>query len=383
MRHTPPQLITDTAFPEGIAVLVRSSLNAPIDDGAVIDTFRLQESARTITYLQERGARVTVIGHLGREGQSFERVWECLETYTQNLSFIREVTGDGTRKARERLNPGEAVLLENVRIDPREVVGDKTFAHDLLFDAELFVFDDFSVAHRNHASITGLASLRTPYAGIRFHEEIAALGRFLQKDPTRTFVILGGAKSETKIPLLEILLEKYNTVFVGGVIANTILQARGVSVGTSVTERVTIADHILNNPRLVLAHDGVVRRNDGSCRVTSIDAIQKDESIIDVGPETVQKLQGHIQKAQTILWNGPLGLYENGGDAQSLALSTLVGERLQGKGGRSCFSLLGGGDTTALIRANKKEKDWSFLSTGGGALLHYVTHESFPLLDVS
>ena len=356
----------------GTRVLLRSSLNVPMHAGKVLDTFRLEESARTIQYLQKIGAKTIMIGHLGREGETLAPVHQALQQFA-TTTFIPSLTGEAVYQARQSLKAGETVLLENTRIDEGEEKGDVTFIDELIQEAEAFVFDDFSVAHREHASVVGPFNSLPTYAGIRFYEEITALKRLVHRVVHPSVAIIGGAKIETKLPILQTLVKTYSTVFIGGVMANTFLKQRGIPVGASKVDDTPIPQEILYHPQIVLPHFVVVRRGDAYTTVR-VDAVTPEDVIVDIGVETIQAMGDSIAQAQTILWNGPLGLYEKGFFASSLALSEAVGKS-------SAYAVVGGGDTVTLLRKHNHQAYWHLLSTGGGAMLHYLAHGTLPVLD--
>ena len=247
-------------IPYGHRVLLRSSLNVPIHNGAVTGVFRLREAARTVMFLRQRGARVTVIGHLGREGKTIAPVHKKLNEMMP-IAFLPKLTGEEVYASRKRLQPGDALLLENTRSDPREEENDLLFAEELAAQADLFVFDDFAAAHRSHASTVGLIAQLPSCVGIRFYEEMTGLLRITERLVPPALAIVGGAKCETKLPLLENLAKTYDTVFVAGVAANTILRQRGYDVGKSVTEDVQIPPSLRENRRIVTPHDVLVAKD--------------------------------------------------------------------------------------------------------------------------
>lgn len=366
--------IQQTHLPHGTRVLLRASLNAPIQNGEVAGLFRLQQTARTIELLKQKGARITVIGHLGRNGETLAPVHQALNKITP-ISFLPRLTGETPYAARKNLQPGEAVLLENTRTDPREVENDDLLVEEVAAQTDLFVFDDFSAAHREHASTTGLIDALPSYAGVLFYEEITAALRLTERLEKPAIAIVSGAKCETKIPLIERLLDSYQTVFVSGVIANTILKQRGLQIGASKVNETPIAESIINNRNIILPHDVIVVKEDFTeTRMIPLQEIEPDEIIVDIGDKTLKAIQHHLEGAKTMLLSGPLGWYEKGFYAQTTALSTLVAKT-------QTYSFAGGGETSALLEQHGLMDDWKFISTGGGSLLTYLAEGTLPVLE--
>ena len=356
--------IENANISKGTKVLVRADLNVPMQDSAISDCFRIEKILPTLNYLQEKGAQVIVISHL--EKGSLELVYEEMKknipiTFATNRSEVSE------------MQDGDIVLLENLRLDNRETECSDLFAKELSFGMDVFVFEAFSVAHRLHTSTSLVQKYLPTYAGFLFHHEIIKMKQLINHT-NPSLAVLGGAKIETKLPLLEKLLNGYDKVFVGGIMANVLLKAKGFPVGDSVVEECAIPNEILSHPSLVLPSDVVVLRK-GEIVLVSCENVGPEDKIIDVGPESIKNLSNTIAKAGTVLWNGPLGFYEEeGGKGQSILLSSLVGSS-------SAVSVVGGGHTVSLLRENKREGDWSHVSTGGGAMLYYLMNETFPVLE--
>ena len=365
--------IKDVRIKNGTIILVRASLNEPIIHGRVASTYRLQKSAQTIDFLKRQNARVIVIGHIGRSGETLKPIAEELNKLTE-IKFIPSTIGSIAYSAREELKPGEAILLENTRKDKREVENDRIYAEELINEAELFVFDDFSASHREHTSTTGIIDLLPSYAGIGLYEELTGLLRITDRLEHPAIAIVGGAKAETKIPLIKKLLTIYEKVFVGGVLANTILQKKGLGVGASKVDTSTPIDtSILYTEKLMLPIDFTVTRDFVETKNIPIARIGEDDIIVDIGDETASMLLKEIQSVKTVMMNGPTGWYEKGFSEKTLQISSAVGNS-------SAYSLVGGGDTLTLLDNNKRTKDWSCVSTGGGALLSYLAGVDLPAL---
>ena len=360
-------------IPHGTRVLVRASLNVPVEDGEVAGLFRLQKTAKTIALLKRKGARVTVIGHLGRDGASLAPVHKALSTIVP-LSFVPQIVGEVPYAARKNLQPGEALLLENTRIDPREEKNDGLFVEEIAAQTDLFVFDDFSAAHREHASTTGLIDSLPSCAGVLFYEEVTALLRLTDRLEKPSIAVIGGAKCDTKIPLIERLLDLYDTIFIGGALANSILKQRGFFVGASRVDSSPVPETVLHSKKIILPHDVIVTKDFSDSRMVPLSDIEPNDIIVDIGDKTLKAIHYHFESAKTILLNGPLGWCEKGFCAQSIAVSALVGAA-------RAYSFAGGGETVALLEQHDLLDDWQFVSTGGGSLLTYLATGTLPVIE--
>lgn len=367
------RVITEVTDLKGKYVFVRAPLNVPVKEGVVTNTFRINQCIPTITYLCERGARVILCSHIGKDGgESILPVFDVLQKQFV-ITLSPEVTGEKTTQLRNSLNDGEILLLENVRKDEREMKNDVGFAQELAIIADIFVNDDFAASHREHASLHAICSFLPAYAGLSFAHELNELTKALHPESPSLF-ILGGAKFETKIPLVEKFLALYDTVFIGGAIANDILKAKGYEVGVSLVSDVDLRESALAVDSKILPLIDVIAVKDGVQRVALVDAVQSDESILDVGPASIEALKPYIRDAATILWNGPLGNYEGGFKEQTLSCAKAIAES-------KAFSVVGGGDTVAAIEASHLSDSFGFLSTAGGAMLTFLEVGTLPALE--
>ena len=346
-------------------MLVRTSLNVPIQDGVVINQFRLLRGFPTIKYLVAQGARVIVCGHVGKDGDISTQ--SLLPIYEQNFAVVKwshEVVGAATTNLRDELQDGEILLLENLRKDPREKKNDPEFAHALASLAEVYVNDAFPAAHRAHASIVGVPACLPSYVGHNFIHEYDMLQRaYAPKSPS--LFMLGGAKFDTKMPLVEKFLEIYDHIFIGGALANDFFKARGLLVGKSLVSDVDLADSpLLSHPKLLLPVDVIVTGGTTS-RITTPDMVTAEEVIVDAGPATVTMLEPLIKNASSVLWNGPLGNYESGFEKQTVAVAKLLATA-------SGATMVGGGDTVAAIESLGIQNKLTFISTAGGAMLQFL-----------
>ena len=357
---------------KGKRVLVRSDFNLPLDaKGEVANMFRLKQGWKTIQYLGERGARVITVSHIGRDPEeTIEPVARAMKQFG-NVVFIPDLVGAMARDAAKVIKDGEIMLLENVRRDARETENDESFAKDLASLAEVYVDDAFAVAHRAHASIVGIPKFLPSYTGLLMRDEIREIDAARSPEHP-SFAILGGAKFETKAPLVKLLLEKYEHMFIAGALANDVFKARGFPVGRSLISKESPSEDILSNPRLLAPIDVTVERSDGQARVKKPDEVEADDKIMDIGPDTVAMLAPHIASAKFILWSGPTGMYENGYISWTTALAELIATS-------DAKKVIGGGDTIAAIEATGvPQEKLGFLSTGGGAMLEYLLKGTLP-----
>ena len=361
---------------KGKRVLVRADFNVPFDaDGNVSDIFRLKQGWQTVTYLSERGAKVIIVSHIGRKPEeTLEPVARALKDFG-HVVFVADLVGPAARGAVDAMRDGEILLLENLRRDPRETENDESFARELASLAELYVDDAFAAAHRAHASIVGVAKLLPAYAGFLICNEVGEIDAARQP-ASPSIAILGGAKFETKAPLVKLLLEKYDHLFITGALSNDIFKARGLEVGNSLISKELPDTAVLEHPHLFVPVDVTVERPDGSARVTKPGEMEKDERMVDVGPDTVKMLAPYITGAKFILWNGPTGIYEQGYNTYTGQLAELMSKS-------DAKVVLGGGDTVAAIeQAGVKMDGDVFISTGGGAMLEYLLKGTLPGISV-
>ena len=364
---------------ENIPVLVRAALNVPIENGEVANTFRLRKALPTINFLRGQGARVVLIGHIGDHGtESLEPVYRAMRSWIPNLTFCPSTIGIEARAAVRDLPPGGVVMLENLRRHAGEKQNDPEFARALSELADVFVQDSFDVCHREHASVVGVPDYLPPYAGLQVEEEVRELTKALR--PKRpSLAVIGGAKFSTKQPILKTLLASYDKVFVGGALANDFMVECGYGVGTSLVSKDAdkAALHaLLKNPKLLLPRDAVVapmgsREEDVDEKVVDLNAVPANEAILDDGPKTVEALGKLAQAANTILWNGPLGNYEKGFEEATEAFAREVAKS-------NAYSVIGGGDTVAAVEKLGITDRFSFISTGGGAMLDFMATGTLP-----
>ncbi len=361
----------------GKRVVLRTSLNVPIGkDGAVSDIFRLKAAVPTITWLSRQGARVVVLAHLGRAGDSLKDVVTALATLVPEVP-IRFFPGtlDEAQKESLTLKDGEVLVLENVRIHEGEEKNDPMFAQKFASLGEIYVNDAFADAHRAHASIVGVAKLLSSYAGLLMVEEVARLSRALTP-PVGAVAIIGGAKFETKLPLIKKLLERYSTVLLCGALANDLFKARGLPFGASLISKEAVPVDIATDPRVMMPVDGVfMGTTSNTQRESNIADVRADERIVDIGEKTASLWGEIIAKAPFVVWNGPSGVYELGFMTGTDSLAKAIADS-------DVDAVVGGGDTLAALQKFSFNPEKVFLSTGGGAMLDFLTAGTIAGLEV-
>jgi phosphoglycerate kinase len=370
----------------GRRVLVREDLNVPLRDGTISDDGRIRAALPTLRDLAERRARVIVISHLGRPrgrpepGLSLRPVAVRLgELLGRPVAFAEDCVGEAAAAAVERLGEGEVLLLENVRFHPGDEANDRAFAQRLASLAEVFVNDAFATAHRAHASVVGVAEFLPAYAGRLMLAELEALHRALDVPRRPLVAVVGGAKVSTKAGVLQHLLGRVDALLVGGAMANTFFKARGLEVGASLVEdeALGVARRVETEAgdRLVLPLDAVCARRMGAgeeTRVCEIGQVEPGWMMLDVGPRTVESFAGRLRAAGTVVWNGPVGVFEI---PEFSAGTRALGEVIATSG---AYSLLGGGDTAAAVHLLGLDGRFSHVSTGGGATLEYLEGKELP-----
>jgi phosphoglycerate kinase len=365
--------ITESENLEGKKVLVRVDWNVPIGGGAVLDDYRVQNTLDTLRYLREKKAKIIIMSHLdSKESDSLKTIHDHVNQFFP-LEFSTETVGENVKEKVRDMKDGEALLLENVRKNEGEKSNSEEFAEELSSLADIFVNEAFSESHRNYASIVGVPKFIPGFIGMRFNEEITHLSQAFY--PKRPFLlIMGGAKFETKIPIISKFLGIADNVFVGGALANDLFKERGVEVGKSLVSKGNLnLKEIANSEKIKLPVDVVVKREDKS-HIISPDKVLEEDVIVDAGPNTLLELKEMIAHSSSILWNGPLGGYEEGYREPTLELARFLAESKK-------ETILGGGDTLAAIRELELTDEFSFVSTGGGAMLDFLAQGTLPGIE--
>ena len=377
----------------GKRVLVRADLNVPMKDGAVTDTARIDQAARTIRDLSARGARVIVLSHFGRpegrrvESMSLKAVIPALSAAIEmGVAFADDCIGPGAERAIAALKDGDVLLLENTRFHPGEEKNEAAFIAALAKLGDVYVNDAFSAAHRAHATTEGLARRLPSYAGRGMQAELEALTRVLEKPEHPVVAIVGGAKISSKLAVLENLIKKVDALVIGGGMANTFLKAQGFPIGKSLHEpalldkaREIMAAAKARGCAIVLPSDGVVAKEFkamAAAKTLPVHLTPDDGMILDIGSDTLAAIATRLETAKTVVWNGPLGAFETppfdlgtNAVARHVAMLTKVG---------ALVSVAGGGDTLAALAQAGAEDDFTYCSTAGGAFLEWLEGRELP-----
>ncbi len=369
-------------------VLVRVDFNVPVGDDGIVDEkedWRIEAALPTIKYLLKQKAKIILMSHLGRPkgkvveslklGPVQDRLTELLD-----LSITRtpDCIGKTVEETIEEMQSGEIVLLENLRFHKEEEENDEKFAQKLASVADIYVNDAFSDSHRAHASISAITKFLPSYAGLLLEKEVKVLSRAVSNPQRPATIIIGGAKAETKIPVVKYLMDKFEHILTGGVVANAILKAKGIEIGTSLINGINIEDVKkidLESERLHLPLDVVVRdpksRTISSLPVNNVNG----NEIFDIGTRSRNLYSQIISNSRTIIWNGPLGMFEE----KSFATGTKKIAKAVAES--SGYSIIGGGDTvTALDEFGYLDKV-DYICSGGGAMLEFLSGKKLPGLE--
>jgi phosphoglycerate kinase len=374
----------------GKRVLVRVDFNVPMKHGQIVDDSRLRAAVLTIQYLVKQKAKVILISHLGRpdgkkvKSLTLRPIAEHLENLlAHNVSFVPEVVGVKVEKMIADMLPGDILLLENVRFVRAEQESNVTFAKQLAKLADVFVLDGFAVAHRADSSVFGVAKYLPTYAGFLLETEIAHLTKLMKKPKKPFTLILGGVKTETKIPVIKKLLPYANHILLGGAIASTYFSACGYGVGESMVDDQAKKQMSVwaKNKKIIAPVDVIVGTKNGKkFRPVTIPAkksqiCKKGEAIFDIGPATIQLYATYIKKSKTVVWNGAMGYFEQKPYHHgTLAVARLVASRARGQ----AYGVIGGGETITAMNMVNMAEYVDFVSTGGGAMLEFLSGAKLP-----
>ena len=382
---------------KGKRVLVRVDLNVPMADGKVTDATRIERIMPTIRELADAEAKVILLAHFGRPKGGPDPEFslapvadEATRILGRPVAFIHATIGEKAAGAIFAMKPGDVTLLENTRFDTREEKNDPAFTAELAKLGDIFVNDAFSAAHRAHSSTEGLAHLLPAFAGRTMQAELEALEKGLGNPRKPVVAIVGGAKISTKLDLLMNLVRKVDALVIGGGMANTFLAARGTNVGKSLCEhdlaqtaRQIMMEAASAGCAIILPSDGVVAREfkAGAANETvPIEKVPDDGMILDVGEKTVEAINAWIDRAATLVWNGPLGAFEiEPFDKATVAAAKHAAQRT--KAGK-LVSVAGGGDTVAALNQAGAADDFTYVSTAGGAFLEWMEGKALPGVEV-
>ncbi len=379
---------------KGKKVIVRVDFNVPLDENKKItDDNRIVGALPTIKYLVDKGAKTILVSHLGRPKEGFEDKYSMKPTAVRlgellgkEVIIAKDVIGEDAKAKAAALKDGEVLMLENVRFHKEETKNDPAFSKELASMAEIYVNDAFGTAHRAHSSTAGLADHLPAVCGYLIQKEIEVMGKALS-NPERPFVaILGGAKVSDKIAVIENLIDKVDTLIVGGGMAYTFFKAKGYSIGTSICEddKVDLAKNLLDKAaskgvKLLLPVDNVVGlefKNDTERKVVDSDSIPDGWMGMDIGPKTVAAYSSEIKNAKTVVWNGPMGVFE----FPNFENGTKEVARAVAESGS--VSIIGGGDSAAAVEQLGFADKITHISTGGGASLEFLEGKVLPGIDV-
>lgn len=374
-------------------VLVRVDFNVPLGSDGVVDgseDWRIKAVLPTIKYLVKKNAKVVLMAHLGRPGQyekssieykacSLRPVARRLEELLdRKIQFIDDCLGDVVKNTTDKMGAGEIVLLENLRFHKEEEKNDKAFAGELASLGDIYVNDAFSDSHRAHASVSAITKFLPSYAGLLLEKEVKVLSDAINDPKRPATIIIGGAKAETKLPVIRFLMDKFDHILIGGIVANVILKAKGIDVGQSLLGGIDPkeAEKIdLKNKKLYIPVDAIICNS--KVKRAELSSIGKigDEKILDIGPDTEKLYMNIIADSKMIIWNGPMGKFENE------KFSSGTKKVAEAVGRSKGYSIIGGGDTiTALDKFGYLDKI-DYVSTGGGAMLEFLSGKKLPGLE--
>lgn len=377
-------------------VLVRVDFNVPLDKETfeVADDTRIRAAIPTIKKIMDDGGSVILMSHLGRPKGAYEEkyslkhvVGRLSELLDAPVKFANDCIGAEAEKVVNSLKPGEVALLENLRFHKEEEQGDENFSGRLARIADAYVNDAFGTAHRAHASTTVIAGFfpKDKYFGYLMASELKNINKVLNQAEKPFVAILGGAKVSDKILIIEQLMKKADVLIIGGGMAYTFLKAQGKSIGNSLceNEKLDVARRIMqlareNNVELLLPVDSVTAdkfSDDAAREETKDENIKEDRMGLDIGPKTIKKYSEAILKAKTILWNGPMGVFEFDNFAEG---TRAIGQAVAKATATGAYSLVGGGDSVAAVNKYRLTNQVSYVSTGGGALLEYMEGKILP-----
>lgn len=369
-------------------VMVRADFNVPIEGGMVKEDYKIVKSLATIKFLIEKKARVILVSHLGRPEKpepkySLAPVRDVLEKLlrTQIKLFKLDEFDKLEKFLEDKMFVGQVVMLENIRFSPDEEKNTNGLAKNLSELADLFVLDGFAVAHRNTASVSGVARFIPAFAGMLLEKEIIGLSKAIENPKKPFVVILGGVKMETKIPVLKNLLPKADKILLGGGAVNTFLAARGFAIGQTLIDD-AFKKEILSyagKEKIIFPVDVVVGEKNGkNSKVLNIDQdfkVPAGQGVYDIGPETIKLFSEHVKTAETLVWNGAMGYFEQEPyQFGTYAVARLLAGRAKGK----AFGIAGGGETVEVLEKLHLTESVDLVSTGGGAMLEFLSGKELP-----
>lgn len=382
---------------DGKRVLLRAGFDVPLDRGSVADTSRIEAVVPTVQLLLEKGASVVILSHQDRpkgkvvpEMSQKPLVPVLSKLLGTEVLFAESCTGAETKMKVDALTPGRVLLLENLRFDPREEKNDEGFAAELASYGDAYVNDAFTNCHRAHASMDALARRLPSYMGLQLEQEVTNLSRVTENPARPLTLIVSGAKIETKLPVIEYFLKTGDNVLVGGAIANTFIAAAGFGIGISLVEKdfIPVAADLLQragrdgNATLHIPLDVIAAPSPESgegAEALPLEGIASDRAAVDLGPATAERYAEIIRESKTVVWNGPLGVFRVPAFAEA---SRRIASELQTAAARGATVIVGGGDTLDFLAQEGIEySSFTFVSTGGGAMLDFVSGKKLPALE--
>lgn len=371
-------------------VLLKVDLNLSVGKNGKIDSdsnIRIKSILNTINFLCLKNAKIIIISYLGRPEGNYDAkykmdpVAKTLSKYLngKKIKKLDSCVSKDIQKDIENMKAKDIIMLENIRFYKEEMINDKKFAKELARLFDLYVNDSFSNAHRNHMSSSAITEFLPSYIGIRFEEEIKSLDAVVSGKQKNKVFILGGAKVDTKLEIIKKLQGKFDFILIGGVLANTILKSRGFEIGKSICDEkfINLAKTI-KNKKIILPIDALTSKSleNKNIEVKDIKKIEKDDLILDIGPKTIELFARHIKNSKMILWNGPMGYFER----SEFRVGTEAILKLIKKYKIKAYT--GGGETFTLLNTLKMNNIFSFISTGGGAMLEYLNSPKLPALEM-
>ncbi len=372
-------------------ILLRLDLNVPLKNGKITDTNRIDKIIPTIQFLLKKNSKIIIISHVGRpkgkkvSSLSLKPICEMIsKKINEKVSFIDKDLKTLSNKNIFATEKENIVMLENLRFYEGEEKNNKEFAKKLASFGEIYVNDAFSCSHRSHASVVEITSLLPSFSGIQFNSEINALKKITSQIEKPITCIIGGSKISTKIGVIKNLIKRFDNMIVVGGMANNILKFQGIKIGKSIYEK--NCDQIVKEIfsysqkfkcKILIPEDVIIGKNvDGKGSLKSLDKVEENEMILDIGPTTTEKINKIIDNSKTVLWNGPAGYFENSNfEKGSLEIAKKISDNTKKN---KIYSVAGGGDTVAIINKYKMMEDFNFVSTAGGAFLEFLEGKVLP-----
>ena len=357
----------------GKKVLLRIDVNVSLGENKTVDPgedWRILQALKTIEFLRDAGAIIIILAHIGREkDESLKPVFAYMNQYL-NMGFLPHYSGETVKNYILNMGKGSIVMMENLRQFDAEKENDISFLQELIDLSDIYINDAFSVSHRKHASVHAITKYLPSYFGLQFIDEVKQLNNFILHTEGMKTLILGGAKFGTKFKLLEKMLPQLDYVLMGGALANVFLKARGFKIGKSFCDDIDISSMVDSN-KIILPIDYIDEHGD----LADIHDVADNTIILDLGPETTKLFETIISHSSALMWNGPMGKYEDGYSEASISIADSISHS-------DAFSITGGGDTSTVILENGLEDNFSFISTGGGAMLDFLLDGTLVGIDI-